>query len=347
MSKMSKVFRGITVSLALSVFALVLCAGVAPLHTAQAAKPVEWVAYSTWPEGNHNSVGLIEFAKRVEEATGGRLKMTVHTGAALGYKGTEILSVVRDGLVQVSDMSMGNVAGEEPVFTITTLPFLLKNMEEGYTLNKLAREDYDKLLAGKWNQRILYSAPWPMAGFFTQKEVRSIGDLKGMKMRTYDRNTGLVVEATGGTPYPLPFADVYSALATGAIDSCLTSTPTGVDGKFWEVLKYFTPTNVAMTQDIVTVNLKAFNKLDKDVQEILLRLGNEMQTEMWEKVGPALHTSKEKICVDKGIVVVEPDAKFIADLYDATQKIREDWLASAPPVAKTVIEKFNKATGKN
>ncbi len=309
-------------------------------------KPVEWIAYSTWPESNHQSTALVEFAKRVEEASGGRIKITVHTGGALGYKGTEILNVVRDNLVQISDMSMGNVAGEEPVFGITTLPFMLESMDEGYTLNQLARDDYDALLEAKWNQRILYSSPWPMAGFWTKKPVESIADLKGVKMRTYDRNTGLVVEAVGGTPYPLPFADVYSSLATGAIDSCLTSAPTAVDAKFWEVLDYYTPTAVAMTQDIVTINMDEFNKLDKELQDILLSVGDDIQKEMWEEIGPNMDAEMEKVCTDNGIQIVTPGDDFIQELYDKTSAIREDWLKTAPEEAKKIYEEFNEAVGR-
>ena len=306
----------------------------------------EWILYSTWNDDNFQSIALKEFAEKLEEASDGRIHCTVHTGAALGYTGTEILNVVRDNLVQVSDMSMGNVAGEEPVFDITTLPFLLKDMEEGYTLNKVAREDYDALLASKWNQKILYTAPWPMAGFWTKNEVKDIGDLKGTRMRTYDRNTGLVVEAVGGTPYSLTFSEVYSALSTGTIDSVLTSTPTAVDGKFWEVVDYYTPTNVAMTQDMVTINLDTFNQLPKDLQEIVLQVGDEMQTKMWEEVGPALDEEQLNICLENGITVVEPSDSFIDDLYEQTAPIREDWLSTAPAEAKTIYDKFLAEVGR-
>ncbi|NLL37173.1 MAG: TRAP transporter substrate-binding protein [Fretibacterium sp.] len=317
-----------------------------PQPTGDSQEKFEWIAYSTWPESNHHTIGLKEFAQRVEEATGGRVKMTVHSGGALGYKGTEILSVVRDNLVQVSDMSLGNVAGEEPVFGITTLPFMLQDMQEGYTLNQLARDGYNDLLSKKWGQIILYTAPWPMAGFWTQKEIRVIEDLKGTKMRTYDRNTGLVVSALGGTPYPLPFADVYSSLATGAINSCLTSTPTAVDAKFWEVLKYYTPTSVAMTQDAVTINLNVFNKLPEDLQKIVLSVGEEMQKKMWEEVGPKLDKTMEDLCVKKGIIVTQPSEEFIAALYNQTKDIREDWLKNAPEEAKKIYADFMAKIGR-
>ena len=227
------------------------------------APPVKWVANSVWPPNNHQSVGLVEFAKRVKDATKGKVEMTVQVGGALGYKGPELLKVVRDGLVPVSDMLTSGVAGDEPLFNVVTLPFLIQSFDEGKILSDIARPHFEKVVEQKWGQKLLYVSPWPAAGVWSKKEIKSLADMKGLKTRTYDKNGGLVMQAVGGTPYPLPFSEVYSSLATGLIDSVLTSTPTAVDAKFWEVLKFYAPVNVTMATDIVTVNLKEFNKLDK------------------------------------------------------------------------------------
>jgi len=225
-----------------------------------------WVANSVWPPNNHHSIGLVEFADKIKARTNGELNIVVETGGALGYKGPELLKAVRDGLVPLSDMLISGVAGDEMLFQIVTLPFLVLDPDEAKLLSDISRPFFDKA-AAKWKQKILYIAPWPAAGLWTKEEIKSVEDMKGLTTRTYDKNGALVVEATGGTPYALPFSEVYSSLATGLIDSVITSTPTGVDGKFWEVLKYFQRLNITQATDMVTVNLKAFNKLDKETQQ--------------------------------------------------------------------------------
>ena len=230
----------ISVILILSL-ALVGCGGSQETDNQETSKPVKWIANSVWPDNNHQSQGLVEFSIKVKEATNGKVELDVKSGGALGYKGPELLKVVRDGIVPVSDMLTSGVAGDEPLFEVVTLPFLVQSFEEGKLLNEIARPYFDKIAEEKWNQKILYIAPWPAAGFWTKEEVTSLDQTKGLKMRTYDKNGALVVEATGGTPYPLPFSEVYSSLATGVIDSVLTSTPTAVDAKFWEVLNYYVP----------------------------------------------------------------------------------------------------------
>lgn len=332
--------------LLLLAFSLTLVAGCGgKTETKKEAGPVKWVANSVWPPNNHQSVGLQEFAAKVKEATKGKVELNVQTGGALGYKGPELLKAVRDGLVPVSDMLTSGVAGDEPLFAIVTLPFLIQSFEEGKILNDIARPYFDKVAEQKWGQKILYIAPWPAAGFWTKKEVNSVADMKGMKMRTYDKNGGLVLQAVGGTPYPLPFSEVYSSLATGVIDSVLTSTPTAVDAKFWEVLKFYSPTNVTMATDLITVNLKEFNKLDKASQEALIKAGKEMEEAMWKKVA-ALDKEQEAISNKGGIKTVPPSKEFLNELSAATKGIREDWLKTAPPEAKTIIAEFNKKVGR-
>jgi TRAP-type transport system periplasmic protein len=303
-----------------------------------------WVANSVWPPNNHHSIGLVEFAEKINERTNGELDIVVETGGALGYKGPELLKAVRDGLVPLSDMLVSGVAGDEMVFQIVTLPFLTLNDDEAKLLSDISRPFFDKT-AAKWKQKILYIAPWPAAGLWTKNKVSTVEDMQGLKTRTYDKNGALVVEATGGTPYALPFSEVYSSLATGLIDSVITSTPTGVDAKFWEVLEYFQRLNITQATDMVTVNLKAFNKLDKETQQILIDTGIEMETIMWEKV-KELDKEKESICNENGIVSVPVTDELKKELSEITAGIRDEWLAKAPADAIVIYKKFMKEVGR-
>ena len=94
-----------------------------------------WNANSVWPPKNNHSIGLEDFAKKVKTATKGDLEIVVSSGGALGYKGPELLKVVRDGLVPVSDMLISGVAGDEKLLQIVTLPFLVRNFDELHLLS--------------------------------------------------------------------------------------------------------------------------------------------------------------------------------------------------------------------
>lgn len=308
------------------------------LWTGSAMAKTTWNANSVWPPNNHQSIALEEFAAKVKDATNGELEILVSSGGALGYKGPELLKVVRDGMVPLSDMLVSGVAGEEKIFQIVTLPFLARDFAESRLLNDTARPYFDKA-AEKWGQKILFISPWPGAGLWTKRKISSTDDMQGLKTRTYDKNGALVVEAAGGTPYALPFSEVYSSLATGVIDSVVTSTPTAVDAKFWEVLKYYQPINITIATDMINVNLKAFNKLDKATQDKLVSIGKEMEETMWQKVAE-LDKEKEALCLQNGMETVTPSPEFMKQLSDITEEIRADWLKDASPEATEMYEAY-------
>ena len=305
------------------------------------AKTIKWTANSVWPPKNHQSQGLIEFAEKVKERTNGKLIISVQVGGALGYKGPELLKVVRDGLVPLSDFFAGSVAGDEPLFGINTLPFIVKDFKDAKLLMDVARPYFDKVIEKKWKQKILYTSPWPGAGLWTKKPIKSVADMKGLKTRTYDKNGAEVVRITGGTPYALPYSEVYSSLATGLIDSVITSTPTAVDAKFWEVLKYFQRLNITQAIDFVTVNLRVFNKLPPEIQKVLIETGKEMEDIMWARL-EEVDNKSEKICNEHGIISVPVSEEFRKELLEITAPLREEWFKKAPADAKSIYEEYMK-----
>lgn len=300
---------------------------------------VTWIANAVYPEDNHTTNALIDLADNVNEATDGEVDMDVAAGGALGYEGEELLSAVRDNDVPVSDILTSGVAGSESLFDIVTLPFLVHDFEEGKILNEVARPYFDEVVEEEWNQKLLYVIPWPFAGFWTQDKVESVDDMDGLQMRAYDDNGAAIVENTGGKPYPLPFDEVYSSLSTGVIDSVLTSTPTAVDAKFWEVLDYYSPVNATMATSFASVNLDEFNKLDEETQKIVLDEAEKIEEDIWDNIAD-LDKEQEEVSNENGIETIEPNEEFIGDLTELTEDVREDWLDSAPEEAQEIIDEY-------
>lgn len=316
-----------------------------PNSGSEKSHAVKLIANSVWPEDNFMSQGLIDFSKEVKEATNGKVEIEVKAGGSLGFEGAELLKAVKDNLVPISEFLAFGVEGDEPLYGLGTLPFLVKDFEENKLLNDIARPYYDEVAEKKWNQKILYVATWPGAGFWTKDKVESLENLKGLKMRTADGNGARVVQTIGGVPYQLPFAEVYSSLATGAIDSVLTSSPTAVDAKLWEVLDYYVPANVTMGVSFVTMNLDEFNKLDKETQEAIVQSGKNIEELIWEKV-KNIDEENEILANKEGITTLEPDENFMNELSDITEKLRKEWLKEAPGEAQEIVEKFYEEVGR-
>lgn len=307
---------------------------------------VELIAYSKWPDENHHSEGLKIFAEKIEEATDGRLIIDVKTGGALGYEGPEILNAVRDNLVPIADTFISDSEGDEKLFGIATLPFIAETEEEAELFfHEIARPYFDEVLENDWNQMILYQAYWPFNSLWTKEKLESIDDVKGLKVRTSNKMAANIVSYFGATGNTMPFSEVYSSLSTGLIDSVMTSSPSAVDGKFWEVLGHFSPANINSGHDVVTMNLDEFNKLDSDLQEAIIEVGAEMDEVMYELSFAAGDEGLEEVQAE-GIEVTEPSEEFMEDLRQATEELKEEWLEDAPPEAHEMLDEFFERVGR-
>jgi len=301
----------------------------------------ELLANSVWPEDNHQTRALYELSNRIEEATDGRVAFNIQSGGALGYTDPELLTGVRDGIVPVSAIMASGAAGEEPLFDVTTLPFLLRDYDEARLFSEIYKPYFEDVLENKWNQKLLLVSPWPGAGIWTQHPVESVEDMEGLETRTYDRNGALVMEAVGGTPHPLPFSEVYSSLATGVIDSVITSTPTAVDAKFWEVLDYYTPMFMTLGMELFVINMDEFEAMDSATQDTIIALSEELEDDLWDQISE-IDRENEQITVENGIEVVDPPEQYFEDIAEVTRDIREEWLEEdAPPEAQEIVDEFH------
>jgi len=287
---------------------------------------------------NFHTIGAQKFAKLVKEYTKGSVDITVHAGSSL-IKGNP-LKAVKDGTVAMTDMFIPFTSGGGKVFGISALPFIAHSYDDAYRLYQISKPAYEKT-ARKWNQKLLYSVSWPPSGFYSKKEINSIDDFKNTKTRTYDKNSATFVNSAGGNAVALPWGEVYSSLRTGMVDSVITSSASGKDGKFWEVLSNFTKINYAYPLQAVTINLDYWNSLSKSQQESMLKAAKEIEKAQWEE------SKKEdevalKTLIDNGIKVSEESEELKKQLDSIANKMLEEYLKGANSSIKKIFEEYRK-----
>jgi len=302
------------------------------------ASTIKWDLPVVWPAGNFHTVGCMEFAKLIDTRTKGQLKIIVHPGGALGYKGPEMLKVVRDGLAPIGEMLLTGLVGDEPFLGLTSMPFLMKSYDEASRLLSISRPYYDKI-AARWNQKFLYTSPWSPSGIYTKKPVASMADFKGLKTRGYDKNSAEFAKLVGGVPIVLPWGEVYAALAAGVIDSVITSTISGVDGKLWEVTPHFQRLEFAFPLDAVTVNLDAWKKLPDDLKKIVLDTAREMESKQWV-VSKETDKKCEERLLKEGVKIIHPTPEMVAKYGEIGKTIWADWVKVAGPDAEATLKEF-------
>jgi TRAP-type C4-dicarboxylate transport system substrate-binding protein len=287
-----------------------------------------------------HTLGAIHFAKLVKKYSHGTVIIKVYPGGSLGFKGPELLRVVRDGQVPMSDILMGVVSGSEHVFGVSSLPRLVKSYRQAWELYKSFKPLYEKA-ALKWNQKFLYAAPWPPSGLVTKKEIKDAADLKGIKIRTYDRNGAEFLRLLGANAVSMPWGEVYSALRTNLINGVLTSAESTKNGKFWEVLKYFNTINYAYPLNMVTINLDYWKALSKSQKKAILRAAAETEKYQWA-YSERINREDLKIIKEHGMVVNHPDKKFDEEMDKAAMHLINAFLKKCTPKEKAIIDKFLK-----
>ncbi len=200
-----------------------------------ATAQTKWDLPTAYPASNFHTENIMQFVADVDRTSGGKLKIQVHPAAAL-FKAPEIKRAVQGGQAQAGEILLVNYENEDPFYGLDGIPFLATSYAEAAKLYKASRKALDDKLA-KQGMKVLYTVPWPPQGIFAKKTLASGADMKGLKWRAYSPATSKIAELVGAQPVTVQAAEVSQALATGVIDSYMSSGATGFDSKTYEYLK--------------------------------------------------------------------------------------------------------------
>ena len=303
----------------------------------QALAAEKWDLPLAWPLGNFHVTNAQIFADKVKEATGGEVQITIHPGGSLGYKGPEMLGAVRDGLVPIGDILLNQQVGEEPFFGIESVPYLASGYVEVRALQTFSRPVYERL-ARKHNQKILYMVPWPGQNVYSTWKIQKVEDLKGLKIRTVDKNGTDFFSKLGASPTQLPWGEVVPSLASGAINGVTTSSSSGVDGKFWEFLSDVNTFHWQSASNMVNVNLDAWN------QQAIEALASQLEAQFWE-ASINEDATKMAVLAEHGMTISKPSPELRARLVATAEEMWKEYTANVPE-AGPVITAYRKMVGK-
>jgi TRAP-type transport system periplasmic protein len=314
-------------------FALVIATSfttVLPVHA-----QTKWDLPSAYPATNFHTENLQQFANDVDKASGGKLKIQLHPNASL-FKAPEIKRAVQGGQAQAGEILLVNFENEDPLYGLDGVPFLATSYGESMKLYKASRKALDAKL-DKQGMMLLYTVPWPPQGIYSNKRLASAADMKGLKWRAYSPATAKIAELVGAQPVTVQAAEVSQALATGVIDSYMSSGATGYDSKTYEHIKNWYDTQAWLPKNAVIVNKKAFETLDKPTQQAVLKAAADAETRGWklseEKNGWYLDQLKQK-----GMNIQKPSELLTADLRKVGNFMLAEWQRKSGDEGRKVIE---------
>ena len=304
-----------------------------------ASAQTKWDLPTAYPALNFHTENIAEFAAEVDKATGGKLKIQVHANASL-FKAPEIKRAVQGGQAQIGEMLWVNYENENAFFGIDGVPFLATSYGDALKLWKASRKLLEEQLA-KQGLRVLLSVPWPPQGIYSKRPINSVADMKGLKWRAYSPATARIAELVGAQPITIQAAEVTQALATGAIDSMMTSGATGYDTKVYETVKNFYDTQAWLPKNVVVVNQKAFDALDKPTQSSVINAAAAAETRGWKASEEKTNWYLDQLRKN-GMNVAPPSPTLKADLKKIGDAMLEDWLKKTGGEGKAVVDAYRK-----
>ncbi|MBT3047096.1 MAG: TRAP transporter substrate-binding protein [gamma proteobacterium symbiont of Ctena orbiculata] len=322
---------------------LALGAGMAGLKVAEAKDQIKWKMVTTWPKNFPGlGTGANKLAEVINEMSGGRMHVKVY-GAKELVPAFEVFDAVSRGTAEIGHGAAYYWKGKsETAQFFSTVPFGMTAQEmNGWLYFGGGQELWQEL----YKPFGLIPAPggntgMQMGGWFN-KEINSVGDLKGLKMRIPGLG-GEVLKRAGGTPVNLPGGELFTSLQSGAIDATEWVNPYNdlAFGLFKAAKYYYYPGfhEPGTTLEAI-INQKAYDALPKDLQAIVInacKIANqEMLAEYTARNPAALKTLVEKHKVD--IRVYPKDVLETLRKY-STEVVEE--LAAKDKFAKKVYDSY-------
>ncbi|HYF09203.1 MAG TPA: TRAP transporter substrate-binding protein [Acetobacteraceae bacterium] len=319
---------------------LLAAAGTTALAPRPATAQTRWQMASPYADGNFQTRNLRNFIADIEQASGGRLAIQLHSNGSL-LPMPQIKRGVQQGQVQAGEILLTAYANEDVFFDADAIPQLVTNYEEAKRLSDL-QKPYIEARFQRQGLMLLYMVPWPPAGLYAQAPVTSLEQLRGSRFRTFSPMTNRFATIIGANPTLVQSAELAQAFATGIVNAQITSAATGVDTSAWDYARVFTPLGFSMTKNAVFVSRRAFEGLPGDVQRLVRDAAARAETSGYVLSREA-QEGAERTLAQRGMQIVPASEQLLADLRRVSTQMTNEWIERAGEDGRRLIEAYRAA----
>ena len=307
-----------------SAAAAILCA----LLNAADAEPVTLRVHTfNSPKALAVRAFLVPWARELEERSGGRVQVQVFPSMQLGGKASDLYGQARDGVVDIVWTSQGYSPGRFPLTEVFELPFVCGGAE---ATSQAMMEFYRNWMRDEYadTHPLVFHATAPAHIHMTDRPVRMLEDLAGVKIRVPSQTSAATVEALGAVPIGMPISDVYEALSRGVVGGVWVAWTIMRPFRLHEVTRNHTEASLACVLFVLTMNKARYLGLPVDIRTVVdessgvalaRRLGRLWQED--EDVGRSF--------------AVQPGSA----IFPLSETERERWKAATRPVIEAWLTK--------
>jgi tripartite ATP-independent transporter DctP family solute receptor len=261
-----------------------------PLSPASAQAKAIFKASDVQPAGYPTVAATESMGKKLEAATSGRLSVQMFPSAQLGAE-KETIEQTQIGAIQILRVSAGALGPIVDDVNVVNMPFLFKNTAHAQKMmdGPIGQELLDRISANA--NAGLVALCWMDSGarsiYNTKRPVKSIEDLKGLKVRVIGNPIFIdMMNALGGNGVAMGYDQVFGALQTGVIDGAENNPPSYVFSNHYTTAKYYSLTEHLIIPEVLMFSKKAWTSLSADDQTLIKKFAREAQLEereLWKK----------------------------------------------------------------
>jgi tripartite ATP-independent transporter DctP family solute receptor len=277
--------------------------------------------------------------EQLSKATNGKDNIKVFGDSALGSE-KDTVEQVKIGALDMVRVSTAAFHGIVPESMIPSLPFIFRDLDH-----------FRKTMYGPQGDKIL--AAFEKAGFvglalyesgarsmYAKKPIKSVADMKGLKVRVQQSDLWVsLIKATGASPTPMPFAEVYTGLKTGLLDAAENNIPSYDEAKHFESAPVFSETMHVMSPEVLVFSKKVWDTLTPQEQAAIRKAAKESvpyYVKLWD--------AKERdarAAVIKGGAKIIPAAEIDHKSFVDAEKPVWDQFAATPELKQLVQDIVN------
>ncbi|RJX25222.1 MAG: TRAP transporter substrate-binding protein [Dethiobacter sp.] len=283
------------------------------------------------------------FADKVKALTDGRVEIETYVGGEL-FDTVAGVDAVVTGAADLATCSEGHFAGYSPFFGFTEFFWMVRDFEHWDRV----RDDVNPILSSIFENhgvKLLATYLGGECSIGANKPIRSLEDIKGLKIRGATGPIAKGLELLGASPVNLAPGEVYDALARNALDGVATLSASMYTRKFYEVVDYF----IAPVWNpvwVVVMNIDTWNSLPEDIQELILEAGEKAEEESRQ----ALKNYDEEawdIIADNGKEIYFLSSEEIPIWSEQVEPIYNNWVENCKGVgyeneAKEILNILNR-----
>jgi TRAP-type C4-dicarboxylate transport system substrate-binding protein len=308
-----------------------LAAAFAAVALPATAQEITLKVHHFWPPGAMPpSKLLVPWCDRIAKDSGNRLKCQIYPAMQLGGAPPQLIDQAKDGVADIVWTLPGYTAGRFPLMEVFELPFMSASAE---ATSQAAWEYFDKHARKEFPGIHMLVVNVHDNGFVhaRERQVKTMADFKGLKVRAPTRQTNKLLGALGATPVAMPLPALADALSKGVVDGYLLPWEVIPSIKAHELTKYHSETDPkarALYTAVFTLamNQAKYDSLPPDLRKVIDANSGAAAAKAFGKQWDASAPPARKLAIDRGNTFYVIPASELANWEKATANLDDDWV---------------------